>query len=268
MNQTANILEQIFDHKRDEIAKRKARVSFATMRRQAEAQNRPLDFLSALQQTKPAVIAEVKRASPSKGEFGLKVSALELAQLYFANGATAISVLTDERYFQGGLEDLQSITKLPKRVPILQKDFLYDPYQVYEARAYGADAVLLIASYLEFGRMQEMHDCATELGMSALVEAHTADEVEKALRLQGLKIIGINNRDLRTFQVSLNTCLELRSLVPTDILFVAESGIQTADDVRRLLANEISAILVGEALVRSENPAQKLKELLLREDED
>lgn len=268
MSQAYSILEQIFDQKRDEVAKRKAQVSFMAMRRQAEAQNRPFDFLSALKQAKPAVIAEVKRASPSKGDFGLKVSALELAQLYLANGAAALSVLTDERYFQGSFMDLQAIAELPRRAPILQKDFLYDLYQVYEARVLGADAILLIASYLEFERMQELHDCAVELGMAALVEAHTADEVEKALKLRGVRLIGVNNRDLRTFRVDLSTCLELRALVPAEILYVAESGIQTAADVRRLLENDISVFLIGEALVRAEHPAKKLKELLLKEDEN
>ncbi|GAB4475316.1 MAG: indole-3-glycerol phosphate synthase TrpC [Anaerolineales bacterium] len=268
MMATGNILEQIFTEKRQEVANRKHKIDLQTMRRQAEEQQRPLDFYKALKQAKPALIAEIKRASPSKGDFAVHLSASELAQCYLRGGAAAISVLTDEHYFRGSFADLRSIAELPQRVPILQKDFLCDCYQVYEARANGADAILLIASFLEVGLLQELHDCATQLGMSVLVEVHTADELEKALRLRGLKILGVNNRNLRDFRVDLQTCLELRPRVPPDILFVAESGIKSADDVRRLMEQEITAFLVGETLVRSKEPTQKIKELLLKDGED
>ncbi|MCS6907114.1 MAG: indole-3-glycerol phosphate synthase TrpC [Anaerolineales bacterium] len=267
MTSPNTILEEIFEHKQAEVAQRKKSLGDHTIRLRAAEQNPPLDFFSALKQAKLALIAEIKRASPSKGEFGLKYSASELAQLYAAHGAAAISVLTDERYFRGSLEDLRAVAQLPQRVPLLQKDFLCDPYQVYEARAYGADAVLLIASYLDFGLMQELHDLATELGMAALVEVHTARELEKALRLRGLRIIGVNNRNLHDFSVNLRICLELRPHVPSELLLVAESGIQSADDIRLLIEHGITAFLVGEALVRSGNPAQTLREFLLEKDE-
>ncbi len=268
MRQGNGILEQIFDHKRKEVTKRKSKIDLATMRRQAESQFAPLNFLAALRQAKPALIAEIKRASPSKGNFGVPYSALELAQRYIQNGAAAISVLTDEHYFRGSLEDLRAIASLRPRLPLLRKDFLCDPYQIYEARANGADAVLLIASYLDFELMQELHDLAADLGMCALVEVHTAAELERALQLRGLQILGVNNRNLRDFSVNLQTCLSLRPLVPSEVLFVAESGIRSREDVCLLLEHGIEVFLVGETLVRSPNPARKIKELLLREDEN
>lgn len=262
------ILESIFEYKRQEVAQQKARVDLAILRRRVEEQPPALDFLTALRQAKPALIAEIKRASPSKGDFGVSYSTVELAQIYIRSGAAAMSVLTDTKFFRGSLEDLQAVASLRPRVPILRKDFLCDPYQIYESRAYGADAVLLIASYLPLEKMQELHDLAFELGMSALVEVHTAAELERALQLRGLQILGVNNRDLRNFSVDLETCLSLRPRVPSPILFVAESGIRGADDVRLLMQNGIEVFLVGETLVRSPNPAQKIKELLLKEDED
>ncbi|PWH19701.1 MAG: indole-3-glycerol phosphate synthase TrpC [Anaerolineae bacterium] len=268
MERTDNLLETIFAHKRLEVEQRKGRMDLPTMRRLAEEQPTAHNFLSALRRTQPALIAEVKRASPSKGDFGNRYSALELAQLYSIHGAAAISVLTDQKYFRGDLQVLKEIAALPSRPPILQKDFFCDPYQVYEARANGADAILLIASYLDLNLMQDLHDLAETLGLFALVETHTPAEVEKALRLRGLKILGVNNRDLRDFSVDLQTCLQLRRLVPSDIQFVAESGIHTAKQVRLLMENGISAMLVGEALVTAENPAEKLNELLLKSNED
>ena len=264
MESSGSILDTIFTHKRQEVEQRKSFIGLAEVRRLAEAQPASRDFLAALQRSKPALIAEVKRASPSKGDFGSPYSPLELAQLYITCGASAMSVLTDEKYFRGSLEVLKEIATLPSQVPILQKDFLCDPYQVYEARANGADAILLIASYLDLSLFQDLHDLAGELGMHVLVETHTAAEVEKALRIRGLKIIGVNNRDLRDFSVHLQTCLQLRPLVPPEVQFVAESGIHIAEQVRLLMANEITAMLVGEALVKAENPAEKLTELLLK----
>lgn len=265
MESTGSILDTIFTHKRREVEQCKSQISLAEVRRQAEAQPAGRDFLAALRHSQPALIAEVKRASPSQGDFASPYSPLELAQLYITSGAAAMSVLTDEKYFHGSLQILMEIADFSAQVPILQKDFLYDPYQVYEARANGADAILLIASYLDLSLLQDLHDLAGELGMHALVETHTAAEVEKALCIRGLKIVGVNNRDLRDFSVDLQTCLQLRPLVPPEVQFVAESGIHTAEQVRLLLANQITAMLVGEALVRAENPAEKLMELLLKQ---
>ncbi|RCK74300.1 MAG: Indole-3-glycerol phosphate synthase [Anaerolineae bacterium] len=268
MDSSNSILDTIFAYKRQEIEQRKSILNLEELRRIAEAQPPQRDFLAALCHSKPALIAEVKRASPSKGDFGSIYSPLELAQLYMANGAAAISVLTDEKYFRGSLDDLRAIANLGSQLPILQKDFICDPYQIYEARASGADAILLIASYLELDLIQDLHDLARELGMHALVETHTAEEIEKALRIRGLKIIGVNNRNLRDFSVNIQTCLQLRPLVPPQIQFVAESGIHTAAQVRLLIANKINALLVGEALVKAQNPAEKLCELLLKTYED
>lgn len=263
-----DILERIFERKREEVAKRKAMIDLPTMRRQAESQPAALRFGDSLRQRKPALIAEIKRTSPSKGDFGMSYSAVELAQIYLDAGAAAISVLTDREFFRGNLEDLQAIASLRPRVPILRKDFLCDPYQIYEARACGADAVLLIASYLKLEMMQEFHDLAEDLGMCALVEVHTATELELALQLRGLKILGVNNRNLHDFSVNLETCLKLKPLVPADILFVAESGIRGSDDVHLLLDHGIHVFLVGETLVRAQNPTRKVKELLLQDDEN
>jgi len=264
MENSGSILDTIFTHKRQEVEQRKSLIGLVEVRRLAETRPTGRDFLAALRRSKPALIAEIKRASPSKGDFGSPYSPLQLAQLYVTYGAAAMSVLTDEKYFHGSLKTLKEIANLSKTLPILQKDFLYDPYQVYEARANGADAILLIASYLDLSLLQDLHDLAGELGMHVLVETHSAAEVEKALCIRGLKIVGVNNRDLRDFSVHLQTCLQLRPLVPPEIQFVAESGIHTAEQVRLLMANEITAMLVGEALVRAENPAEKLTELLLK----
>jgi len=254
------ILERMVEHKRVEVATRQAKTPLSAVRRHAEAQPKPRDFVAALAGPGIALIAEVKKASPSKGLLRVNFDPVSLAQLYAANGARAISVLTDERFFQGRLEDLTAVRQaIP--LPCLRKDFVIDPYQVYEARAAGADAVLLIAALLERGQLLEFQTLARELGMAALVEVHDELELEKVL-WAGPELIGINNRDLKSFKVDLGVTLRLRPYLPGGTIVVAESGIHTRADVRRLAEAGIDAILVGEALVIAKDVGAKVRELV------
>lgn len=274
------ILDEIIAYKRnEELPRRKQLVDLATIRTQVALAAEPRDFVAALRRvSRPAragamggteqgvaLIAEVKKASPSKGLLCPDFDPVALAATYIQNGAAAISVLTDARYFQGKLEYLTAIRRLEigrleKCPPLLRKDFIIDPYQVHESRAAGADALLLIAAVLTDGELAELLALSHELGMTALVEVHDRAELERVLPLQP-RLIGVNNRDLRDFSVDLNTCLKLRPLVPPEICFVAESGIQHAADVARLAAAGVDAILVGEALVKAGDVAAKVREL-------
>ncbi len=259
------ILDEIFAHKRSEVAAARASRPLGKVRQAAEAAPRPLDFIAALRRKqpgqRPALIAEVKRASPSRGAIKPALNALEMARLYQQNGASAISVLTDGRYFHGSLDDLRQIAALSPRLPVLRKDFIFDPYQVYEARAAGADAVLLIAAYLDAAQMCDLHSLADTLGMASLVEVHCAPELEKVFKAFRPPLVGINNRDLKDFTVELETTLRLRPLVPAGTCVVAESGIRTPDDANRLAAAGVDAILVGEALVSAADVAAKVRSL-------
>lgn len=263
-----NILDEIFAYKRREVAERKQVVSEDAVRQAAEQAAPALDFVQVLRSAEcaPALIAEVKCASPSKGLLTQYFDPLRLARTYAENGASAISVLTDEKYFQGSLEYLRQIrSKLPG-VPLLRKDFLCDPYQVYEARASGADAVLLIAAHLSHTDIVGLQSLAQQLGMAALVEAHSKEELDMALDC-GAVMVGINNRDLRDFTVRLQTTLDLRPNVPPEVCLVSESGIHNADDVQRLAQAGVDAILVGEALVTAagaDGTAAKVRELAQR----
>lgn len=207
-----------------------------------------------------SLIAEIKRASPSRGWLRPDLDPAALAQAYAQSGAAAISVLTEPAFFRGSLADLASVRGAVE-LPVLCKDFILDPYQVYEARAWGADAILLIVAALGLPELKALLELARGLGMSALVEVHQAEEVERALAA-GASLIGINNRNLVDFGVDLNTSLRLRPLIPPDIPVVSESGIRTAQDVQHLKAAGVNAILVGEALVTSPDPGAKIKELL------
>jgi indole-3-glycerol phosphate synthase len=206
------------------------------------------------------LIAEIKRASPSKGPLRPDLDAVALAGEYEAHGAAAVSVLTDERFFQGSLDDLRAVRRRVD-LPILRKDFVVDPYQVYEARAAGADAVLLIVAALDDSELKALYHLVCDLGMMALVEVHDAAELVRALKI-GTRIVGVNNRDLRTFVVNLDTTARLRSLIPDSVILVAESGVRTRADVERLAAVGVDAVLVGEALVRAENVGRQIRELL------
>jgi indole-3-glycerol phosphate synthase len=262
-----NILDEIFIHKRAEVDDCRRRRPLNQVRRDAEATAPPLDFISALRRDPsgkrrafPALIAEVKRASPSRGVLIEDFDPLRLARIYQENGAAAISVLTDEYYFQGSLEHLAMIAKLEPRLPLLRKDFTCDPYQVYEARAANADAMLLIAAYLDPLSLRDLHSLIHSLGMAALVEVHTRAELESALAIRP-SLVGINNRDLRDFTVRLETTLELSSLLPEEVCLVAESGIHTPEDVVCLGEAGVDAILVGEALVKAKDIGAKVRSL-------
>lgn len=263
------ILDGIVKYKRtEELPKQMQTREAALVRAEAKLAPKPKDFVAALRATKEiSLIAEIKKASPSKGLLRHNFDPLELASIYANNGAAAISVLTDVKYFQGQLAYLTQIRNhLEKAVgshrpALLRKDFIFDAYQVYEARAAGADAVLLIAAVLNDKEMAELLTLTQKLDMTALIEVHNREELDRVLTLEP-RLIGVNNRDLRDFSVDLNTCIELRQHVPADICFVAESGIHTAADVARLKQEGIDAILVGEALVKAKDVGQKVRELV------
>ena len=267
------ILSEIFAHKRAEVEAQKKRVPLIELRRQIETVRPPLDFVAALKAARrPALIAEVKKGSPSKGIMIADFDPIRLAQTYAANGATAISVLTDEKYFGGSLEYLRQIAalnlqrKFPEGskssgsfagMPLLRKEFICDSYQIYEARAAGADAVLLIVAELSDHELLTFQHRIRYLGMAALVEVHTYNELVRALRCSAT-LVGINNRDLRDFSVSLDTTRKLRPLLPPGVTVVAESGISLPNDFCGL---DVDAVLVGEAIVRAEDVGAKVREL-------
>lgn len=267
-----NILEKIIAQKKLEIAALDA----VALRCAAESSPTPRDFLSALtprtspngrgvgmREKKVALIAELKRASPSKGILAPHLDLFQVAEIYSQNGASAISVLTDEKFFMGDLEMLRELRFTKKsELPLLRKDFTIDEVQLYEARANGADAILLIAAALTDDKhFADLHACALSLGLTALVEVHDEAEAERALKLKGVKLIGINNRNLATFEVSLETTERIRPMISPDIAVVAESGIFTASDVERLAKANVDAILVGEALITTDNIPAKVREL-------
>lgn len=256
-----NILDEIFAYKHEEVAACMRACSLAQVQRDAEEASPALDFIGALHNgRRPALIAEVKRASPSRGLLVQDFDPLRLARVYQENGAAAISVLTDERYFQGHLDYLRQIAQISPRVPLLRKDFTCDPYQVYEARAAGADAMLLIAAYLDPASLRDLHALIRELGMAALVEVHTQAELDAVLPLQPA-LVGINNRNLKDFNLRLETTFDLLPRIPAGVCVVAESGIHTAEDCARLAAAGVDAILVGEALVVAQDVAGKVRSL-------
>ena len=258
-----DILSQIIAVKHAEVAAAIQRKSFAAMRADAESRVLTRDFTAALRAKnaagRPGVIAEIKKASPSKGVLRADFIPADIAQTYAEHGAACLSVLTDQQFFQGQVDYLkQARASCP--LPVLRKDFLVDPYQVYESRAMGADAVLLIAACLDDAQMQDFEAIARALDMAVLVEVHDRAELDRALRLQ-TPLIGINNRNLKTFEVSLDTTLELRAALPPERLLVTESGIQTRDDVLRMGAAGVQCFLVGEAFMRATDPGAALAAL-------
>jgi len=262
----SDILKKILAVKAEEVAIAKAAKALATLRTEAEAavrSNPPRDFVGAIRAKiaagKPAVIAEIKKASPSKGILREDFRPAEIAVDYEAHGAACLSVLTDRQFFQGAPEYLQA-ARAACRLPVLRKDFLVDPYQVYEARAMGADAILLIVAALSVAQMQEMEAIAQALGMAVLVEAHDGDEVDAALQLQ-TRLIGINNRNLRTFEVSLATTLGQLGRIPAERIVVTESGILASSDVELMRKQSVNTFLVGEAFMRQVSPGQELARL-------
>ncbi|MBN1935180.1 MAG: indole-3-glycerol phosphate synthase TrpC [Anaerolineae bacterium] len=255
------ILDEIIAWKRIEVEQHKQVRSPAQVQAEAAQAMPPRDFAAALCTTgKVALIAEIKRASPSKGAICPDLDPVDLARTYAANGAAAISVLTDGKYFGGSLDDLRAVRQAVD-IPVLRKEFVVDPYQVYEARAAGADAVLLIVAVLEDDELARLYALAGELGMVALVEVHNEAELACVLPIRP-RIIGVNNRDLMTFVVDLATTARLRPLVPADTLLVAESGIHTRADADRLGEIGVNAMLVGESLVRAEDVRRQVRELV------
>lgn len=263
MSETSDILQTILNRKKQEIASRKSRLPLATLQEIAINTEAPRGFAAALQNKaglkKPAIIAEIKKASPSKGVIRENFKPLEIAQDYAMNGATCLSVLTDKDFFQGSEAYLQKARETCP-LPVLRKDFMIDPYQIHESRALGADCILLIVAALDDTQMHELANTATDLGMDILVETHNAEELERALTLD-TPLIGINNRNLRTFETSLQTTLELKKHIPDDRLIITESGIHTQDDVELMLNNDVYTFLVGEAFMKAEYPGKKMREL-------
>ena len=258
------VLEKIIARKFEEIAERRARVSFAEVEALARTTDAPRGFAAALQarvaRREPAVIAEVKKASPSKGVLREHFIPAEIARSYAAGGATCLSVLTDIDFFQGA-DDYLREARAACNLPVIRKDFMVDPYQIVEARALAADCVLLIVSALDDGRMAELAATAKDVGLDVLVEVHDASELERALKVLDTPLVGINNRNLHTFEVSLDTTLDLLPQIPSDRLVITESGILNRADVELMEINEVHAFLVGEAFMRAEEPGVELQRL-------
>ncbi len=263
MNDTPDILRRIVARKREEVAARRAQLPEAELAARAEDADAPRGFVNALQARvaagKPAVIAEIKKASPSKGVLRADFHPAEIARSYAAGGAACLSVLTDIDFFQGSDAYLQQ-ARAACSLPVIRKDFIVDPYQVVEARAIGADCILLIAACLDDAALHGLNQQAHALGMDVLIEVHDAEELSRALAT-GNALVGINNRNLRTFEVDLNTTLALLDSIPRGHLVVTESGILGPDDVRLMRDHGVNAFLVGEAFMRAEDPGARLAEL-------
>jgi indole-3-glycerol phosphate synthase len=259
----SDILNKIIAVKRQEIGEAINRKPLAAMRKDAESRVLTRDFTGALRAKiaagKPAVIAEIKKASPSKGVLRADFIPADIAQSYAEFGAACLSVLTDQQFFQGSIDYLKQ-ARASCSLPVLRKDFIVDAYQVYESRVMGADCILLIAACLDDAQMKAFEALAMSLDMAVLVEVHDAAELERALKLR-TPLIGINNRNLTTFEVSLDTTLALMHKVPADRLVVTESGISTLEDVRRLRTAKITAFLVGEVFMRADDPGVALAQL-------
>jgi len=264
----SDILEKIVATKKIEIAHNLKKISLGNQREIAESNNqdvllKPRGFIRAIENKiaagKAGVITEIKKASPSKGVLRENFQPAEIAQSYEKHGAACLSVLTDVDYFQGCNAYLQE-ARAACSIPVLRKDFTIDPYQIYEARAIGADAILLIVACLELNQMKELEACAHELGLDVLVEVHNAPELEQALELK-TQLLGINNRNLKTFEVTLQTTLSLSPMVPKDKILVTESGILGSADVKLMRDKQINAFLVGEAFMRASDPGVALSEL-------
>jgi indole-3-glycerol phosphate synthase len=263
----SDILNKILDVKADEVAAAKKHRDFASLRREVEndkeSKKNIRDFEAGLREKigsgRAGVISEVKKASPSKGVLRADFKPAEIASSYASHGAACLSVLTDTQFFQGSPEYMKQ-ARAACSIPVLRKDFMVDLYQVYEARSWGADCILLIVAALDHGLMAELEACAIELGMGVLVEVHDATELTAALRLK-TALLGINNRNLRTFETSLQTTLDLLPRISADKLVVTESGILAPDDVKRMRDADVHAFLVGEAFMRAQDPGDELSRL-------
>jgi len=254
------MLDKIIAQKREEVEQRKKVATITYLQERIARQKPPLDLAPALKGDHIRLIAEVKQASPSRGMLSPNFNPIELAQTYAEGGAAAISVLTEANYFMGSIEYLAAIKEVVG-LPLLRKDFIFDPYQVYESRAYGADALLLIVAILSQEQLKELVSLSHSLGLRCLVEVHNEGEAEKAV-LSEAEIIGINNRDLDTFTVDIDTTHRLRPLIPQKRIVVSESGIKSRKDIEKLGKWGVDAVLVGEALVTAGDVLAKMKELL------
>ena len=259
----SDILNKIIAVKREEIAAALKRKSLAEMRFDAESRVQTRDFVGALRSKiaadKPAVIAEIKKASPSKGVLRADFIPADIAQSYAEQGAACLSVLTDQQFFQGSVDYLKQ-ARASCGLPVLRKDFIIDAYQVYESRVMGADCILLIAACLDDAQMKALEQLALSLDMAVLVEVHDEAELERALKLK-TPLVGINNRNLKTFEVTLDTTLGLLGKVPADRILITESGIMNAGDVKRMREAQVNAFLVGEAFMRADDPGAALAQL-------
>lgn len=262
-NDAPDVLVKILNRKQEEIAERSARVSLEELKKQCEKADAVRGFIRAIEEKisnkQSAVIAEIKKASPSKGLLRENFVPAEIARSYAAHGAACLSVLTDKDYFQGSEEYLQQ-ARAACQLPVIRKDFIIDPYQVYEARAINADCILLIVSALDDENLHSLYQLACQLNLDVLMEVHDQQEMQRAIKT-GARLIGINNRNLRTFETSLDTTLSMLGMVSDDHILVTESGIHTKQDVQLMRDNGVNAFLVGEAFMRAENPGEKLAEL-------
>jgi len=263
MSNTPDILKKIVARKREEIAEARRRVPEAELRASLEGKSPPRGFVKSLEEKiaagLPGVIAEIKKASPSKGVLREDFHPAEIARSYAAHGAACLSVLTDRDFFQGSPDYLQQ-ARAACELPVIRKDFIVDPYQVYEARAMEADCILLIVACLDDAHLRELNDLAMALGMDVLIEVHDAAELERALAVEN-PMVGINNRNLRTFEVSLQTTLDLLERIPDGKLVITESGILAREDVALMRRHGVNGFLVGEAFMRAEDPGERLAEL-------
>ncbi len=260
----SDILNQILRDKAQEIVASAELVSLPELSRQVDHLPPTRGFTAAIQEklgaNKVAVIAEIKKASPSKGIIRENFQPADIARAYAANGAACLSVLTDKKYFEGCADYLKA-ARAACEIPVLRKDFMIDPYQIYEARGMGADAILLIAAALGDPMMSDLEQTAIALGLDVLVEVHNEQELERALRLQ-TPLLGINNRNLRTFETSLETTISMLSMVPEEKIVISESGIHDQNDIKRLRENRVNSFLIGEAFMREPDPGQALSALI------
>ncbi|MBI1747584.1 MAG: indole-3-glycerol phosphate synthase TrpC [Acidobacteria bacterium] len=256
-----NILQSILEHTRVEVGSRKSRIKVSSLMEAEFFARETLSLRQTLEKTKPfAIIAEIKRASPSAGNLRTSVDVVDIARQYSKHGAAAISVLTDERFFSGSLDDLCRV-RAGVQAPLLRKDFIFDEYQLFEAKACGADAVLLIAGILEGSQLADLHDAARDLSLECLVELYETSEID-ILDFDRMKLVGINNRDLKTFHVDFKRSLEMARLIPDGVTLVSESGITSSGDLKRLRSAGIRAALIGEHFMKSERPGSALRTLL------
>jgi indole-3-glycerol phosphate synthase len=265
MKKTPDILKKIVSRKVEEVRERSRRLSLEQLSAGLEGVAPTRGFVRAIESKlladEAAVIAEIKKASPSKGVLREDFQPAEIARSYEKGGAACLSVLTDIDFFQGS-DDYLKQARAACELPVLRKDFIIDPYQLYEARAIGADCILLIAACLSDAQLKDLSGLANELGLDVLIEVHDGEELERVLVLEN-RLVGINNRNLRTFEVSLQTTIDLLSMIPEDRIVVTESGIHTTADVALMQSHNVHSFLVGEAFMRAENPGEKLAELFV-----